>query len=141
MLSGVGRCSQSWEKGTEYYPEIYAGNFRTVLLNLRDVPVPAILPLIANLMRYVIYSYFEKVCRKKCTRQSCKALWVVLSFFFQRNLKEFARKAMEMCLQVLKESNRSRFDSYSRQEQCIDHIPYYLLGLSGAHFSRQPFSK
>ena len=52
-----------------------------------------------------------------------------------RNLKELARKAMKMCLRVLKESNKSRFDSYSRQEQCIDHIPYYLLGLSRAHFS------
>ena len=53
--------------------------------------------------------------------------------FFQRNLKELARKAMEMCLRVLKESNKSRFDSYSHQEQCIDHIPYYLSGLS-LHF-------
>ena len=61
--------------------------------------------------------------------------------FFQRNLKELARKAMEMCLRVLKESNKSRFDSYSRQEQCIDHITYYLSGLSRAHFFRQPFSK
>ena len=60
---------------------------------------------------------------------------------FQRNLKELARKAMEMCLRVLKESNKSRFDSYSRQEQCIDHIPYYLSGLSRAHFFRQPHSK
>ena len=54
--------------------------------------------------------------------------------FFQRTLKEFARKAIEMCLRVLKESNKSRSDSYSRQEQCIDHIPYYLSGLSRAHF-------
>ena len=54
---------------------------------------------------------------------------------FQRNLKELARKAMEMCLRVLKESNKSSFDSYSRQEQCVDHIPYYLSGLSRAHFS------
>ena len=59
----------------------------------------------------------------------------------QINLKELARKAMKMCLLVLKESNKSRFDSYSRQEQCIDHIPYYLSGLSRAHFFRQPFSK
>ena len=59
----------------------------------------------------------------------------------QRNLKELARKAMEMCLRVLKESNKSRFDSYSPQEQCIDHIPYYLSGLSRAHYFRQPFSK
>ena len=61
--------------------------------------------------------------------------------FFQRNLKELAREAMEMCLRVLKESNKSKFDSYSRQEQCIDHIPYYRWGLSRAHFFPQPFSK
>ena len=54
----------------------------------------------------------------------------------QRSLKELARRAMEMCLRVLKENNKSRFDSYSRQEQCIDHIPYYLSGLSRAHFFR-----
>ena len=40
-----------------------------------------------------------------------------------------------MCLQVLKESNKSRFDMYSRPKQCIDHIPYYLSGLWRAHFS------
>jgi len=46
----------------------------------------------------------------------------------QRNLNKLARKAMKMCFRVLTESNKSRFDSYSRQEQCIDHIPYYLSG-------------
>ena len=56
--------------------------------------------------------------------------------FLQRNLKELARKAMEMCFRVLKESSKSRFDSFSCQEQCIDHIPYCLAGLSRAHFSR-----
>ena len=31
-----------------------------------------------------IYSYFEQECRKKCTRHSQNALWVVLSsLFFQ----------------------------------------------------------
>ena len=39
----------------------------------------------------------------------------------ERNLKELVRKAVEMCLRVLKESNKSRFDRYSRQKQCIDH--------------------
>ena len=29
-----------------------------------------------------VYSYFEKGCRKKCTRQSQKVLWVVLSSLF-----------------------------------------------------------
>ena len=61
--------------------------------------------------------------------------------FFQRNLKELARKVVEMCLRVLQESNKSWFDSYSRQEQCTDHIPYYLSVLSRVHFFRQPFSK
>ena len=51
------------------------------------------------------------------------------------NLKELVRKAVEMCLRVLKESNKSRFGRYSRQKQCIDHIPYYLSALSLAHFS------
>ena len=50
-------------------------------------------------------------------------------------------KTVDICLRVLKESNKSMFDSYSRQEQCTDHIPYYLSGLSRAHFFRQPFSK
>ena len=59
----------------------------------------------------------------------------------QRNLKELARKATEMYFRVLEESNKRRFDSYGCQEQCIDHIPYYLSGLSRAHFFRQPFSK
>ena len=40
-----------------------------------------------------------------------------------------AREAMDICLRVLKERNKSRFDS------CSDHIPYYLSGLSPAHFS------
>ena len=61
--------------------------------------------------------------------------------FFQRNLKELTHKALKKCLRVLKESNKSRFDSYSPQEHCIDHIPYYLWGLSRTHFFRQPFSK
>ena len=51
------------------------------------------------------------------------------------------REAMDVCLRVRKESNKSRFYSFSRYEQCIDHIPYYLSGLSRAHFFRQPVSK
>ena len=31
-----------------------------------------------------------------------------------------------MCLRVLKESNKSRFDRYSCEKQCIDHISYIL---------------
>ena len=41
---------------------------------------------------------------------------------------------MDICLPVLKESKKNRFDSYCRQEQCIGHIPYCHSGLSCAHF-------
>ena len=49
-----------------------------------------------------------------------------------------ALEPMDICLGVLKESSKSKFDSYSHQEQCIDHIPYYLLGLSCTHFFQKP---
>ena len=67
------------------------------------------------------YSYFEKGCRIKCTRQPRKVLWVVLSSLFFKEIK------VGLTATVL--------------ELCIDHIAYYLLGLSRAHFFRQSFSK
>ena len=68
-------------------------------------------PLELGLSKALVYSYFEEGCRKS-TRQSRKALWVVLSsLFFKESIK------------------------------CIDYIPYCLSGLSRAHFFRQPFSK
>ena len=33
-----------------------------------------------------VYSYFEKGCRKKCTRQPRKVLWVVLSALFFKEI-------------------------------------------------------
>ena len=53
--------------------------------------------------------------------------------FSSKKFERMAREAMDICLRVLKESKKTRFDSYSRQKQCIDHIPYYLSGLSPAH--------
>ena len=41
----------------------------------------------------------------------------------QRNLKEWYGMFAMLCSRLLKERNQSRFDSYSRQEKCIDHIP------------------
>ena len=82
----------------------------------------------------MIYSYFKKGCWKKCTRQPeryCGWLWGHCS---SKKFERMVREATNICMQVLKESNKSRFDSFSRYEQCIDHIPYYLSGLSRAHF-------
>ena len=69
----------------------------------------------------------------------CGWFWVHCS---SEKFKRIGTKmATKMCWRVLTESNKSRFDSYSRQERCIDHMPYYLSGLSRALFFRQPFSK
>ena len=57
---------------------------------------------------------------------------------FHISAKKFERMTLEaiaICLRVLKESTTNKFDSYNRQEQCIDHISCYLSGLSRAHFS------
>ena len=64
-----------------------------------------------------------------------------LVHWFSKKFQRMARKAMDVCLRVLKESNKSRFDSYSVRNKCIDRIPYYLSGLSRALFFQQPFSK
>ena len=54
--------------------------------------------------------------------------------FSSKKFERMALEAMDICLRVLKESTTNKFDNYNRQEQCIDHIPCYLSGLSRAHF-------
>ena len=67
------------------------------------------------------YSSFEKGCRKKvqkCTRQSRKVLWV-----FSGNSEKMARDTMDVCLRVLRDTNKSRFDSYSvRNVPCFETV-------------------
>ena len=64
-------------------------------------------------------------------------------FWFRCSSKEFermAREAMDVCLRVLKESNKSRFDRYSVRSSIliISHITFRD---SPAHILRQPISK
>ena len=54
-----------------------------------------------------IYSYFEKGCQIKCTRQPRKVLWVVLSSLFFKEFERMAGEAVDICLRVLKESNKT----------------------------------
>jgi len=56
----------------------------------------------------------------------------------QRNLKELARKAMKMCLRVLTERNKSRFDSYSRQEVYRSY-PILTFGIVACTFFSTTF--
>ena len=60
---------------------------------------------------------------------------------FTKKFERIGTKGHGNVFASAKGKQQSRFDSCSRQEQCIDHIPYYLLGLSRAHFFRQAFSK
>ena len=60
---------------------------------------------------------------------------------FSKKFQRMARNSMDVCLRVLKESNKSRCDSYSVKNKCLDYIPYYLSGLSRALFFRPPFWK
>ena len=67
------------------------------------------------------YSSFEKGCRKKvqkCTRQSRKVLWV-----FSGNSEKMARDTVDVCLRVLRDTNKSRFDSYSvKNVPCFETV-------------------
>ena len=80
----------------------------------------------------------RKVVRKSArdNPKGCSEwFWVYCS---SKKFERMALEPMDICLGLLKESSKSKFDSYSRQEQCIDHIPYYLLGLSRTHFFGKP---
>ena len=78
-----------------------------VIKGIRSSTLSAGVPLYRrqeNKLMWLTYSYFEKGCRKKCTRQSRKVLWVV---------KRMVQEAMDICLRVLKKSYKSSFDSYT----------------------------
>ena len=67
---------------------------------------------------HIVNPDLRKVVGKKRTRQSRKVLWEVVSLRFldlsiSGKSEKMARDAMDVCLQVLKENNKSRFDSYS----------------------------
>ena len=77
---------------------------------------------------YSIYSYFEKGCRIKCTRQPRNISWVVLSSLFFKEIWNNGRRseAMDVWLRVLKESNKSRFGSYNVRNSVliISHVTF-----------------
>ena len=73
---------------------------------------------------HLLHSYFEKGCRKSARdspQRYCGWFWVHCS---SKKFERMAREAMDICLWVLKESNKSRFDRYSvrNSELIISHI-------------------
>ena len=82
-----------------------------------------------------ICSYFEKSCRKKRTRQTRKVLWVVLSSLFFKEIWKNGKGGHGHMSVSAKGKQQKLVRQLQCQEQCIEHIPYYLSGLSRAHFS------
>ena len=88
-----------------------------------------------------IQLFRERLCRKKCTRQSRKVLWVVLSSLSFKEIWKNVTRGHGRMFASARGKQQKRVRHLQCQEQCIDHIPYYLSGLSRALFFRQPFSK
>ena len=63
---------------------------------------------------------------------------VLTSLFFKKNSNNGTR-GQGRNLRVLKESKKKWIRQLQCQEQCIDHIGYYLSGLSSAHFFEKTF--
>ena len=85
-----------------------------------------------------IYSYFETGCRKKARDNPdryCGWFWVP---FPSKKFGRMAGEVMDVCLRVLKESNKSRFDSCSVRKSVliISHRDCQVH-----FFFRQSFSK
>ena len=60
----------------------------------------------------LIYSYFEKVVGKKALDDpESYCGWFCVHSSSSRKFKRMAREAMDVCLRVLKERSKSRFDS------------------------------
>ena len=91
---------------------------------------------------FCVYSYYEKGCREKVHARIPKGIvggcWekvharipkgIVGGFEFAvpRNFKEWHERPWTVCLRVLKESNKSRFDSYSVNNSVLimSHITF-----------------
>ena len=76
-------------------------SFFFVLATAEKMTIHAVSTMYSILYRQ-IYSYFEKGCRKKRTRQSWKVLWVILSALFFKEI--IVWEATDLCLRMLKES-------------------------------------
>ena len=71
-------------------------------------------------LKNYVYSYFEKVVGKE-------QWWVVLSALSSKKLERMARETTDICLPVLKESNKSRFDSYSVRNSVLIKFPFGIV--------------
>ena len=93
-------------------------------------------------MWHCAHSYFEKGCRKKCTRQSPKVLLVVLStlFFNSKKNKIIAREPMNV--RELNYRKVTKVDLTATTSGALYwSYPVLRFGIVACKFFRQPFSK
>ena len=77
----------------------------------------------------VAYSYFEKGCRKKCTWQSWKVLWVAFNSLFIKEFWENDTRGHGHMFTSAKKNNKRRFDSYSVRNNVliISLLPFGIV--------------
>ena len=83
---------------------------------------------------WIVYSYFEKGCWKKCTRQSRKVMRVGLSSLFFTEIWKNDRRGHGRLFASAKGEQQKNFWQLQCQEQCIDHIKYYSFGIIASTF-------
>ena len=110
-------------------------SWKTVLFQKRPVTC------IADTLNQLYTAVSRKVVGKSERDNPERYCGWFLDHCFLNKFQRVAREVMDVCLRGLKESNKSRFDSNSVKNKCINHMPYYLSGLSHAQLLRQPFSK
>ena len=94
---------------------------------LRKLSSPSSSPMITKMLIQPLFTAISRKVVGKSARDNteryCGWLWV---HCFPKNFQRMARDAMDVCLRVLKESNKSRFDSYSVRNSAliISHITF-----------------
>ena len=87
--------------------------------------------------------FYTAISRKVVGKRARDSLERYCGWFlvhcFSKKFQTMAREAMDVCLRVLKESNKSRFDSYSVRNSVliISHITFRDCRVHS--FFRQPF--
>ena len=93
-------------------------------------------------MWHCAHSYFEKGCRKKCTRQSPKVLLVVLSTLFFNSKKNKIIEREPMNVRELNFRKVTKVDLTATTSGALYwSYPVLLFGIVACKFFRQPFSK
>ena len=86
-------------------------------------------------MVYCLHTAISRKVVGKCTQQSRKVLWMVLSSLFFKEIWKNGMRGHGHVFASVKGKATKGDSTVQCLEQCIDHIPYYLWGLSWQIFS------